>query len=132
MPATTRQAEPNVKTGILIVDDYVIIQESVTALLEKSGFIVLGAASQGAEAIQMAAELRPAVALLDLSMPLLAGINTALGVQGSSPLTKRIMVADEATLPSAPAGMAGYITKRNASDLVEAIRQDERSNEPQY
>jgi len=128
MSTIMKQGEPGLRLGILIVDDYVLVQESLTALLEKAGFLVLGGASQGAEAIQMAAELRPAIALLDLSKPLLSGINTAIGIHCSSPSTKRILLADEDALQSAPAGMSGYITKRTASDLVEAIRQVQRGN----
>jgi DNA-binding NarL/FixJ family response regulator len=128
MSTTMRQGEPGLKPGILIVDDYLLIQESLTAFLEKAGFVVLSGASQGAEAIQMAAKLRPAIALVDLSKPLLSGINTAIGIHRSSPLTKMILLADEDAdaLQSAPAGMAGYITKRKVRDLLEAIRQIQR------
>src|SRR5947209_12229675 len=126
MQTTTRQNEPGVRPGILIVDDYVLVQQSLTALLERAQLVVLGGASHGAEAIQMAAEIRPAIALLDLSKPLLSGINTAIGIHCSSPLTKRILLADEDALEAAPPGMAGYVTKRVASDLVDAVRQVQR------
>jgi DNA-binding NarL/FixJ family response regulator len=116
------------RPGILIVDDYVLVQEALKALLEKAGFVVLCGASQGAEAIQMAAELRPTIALVDLSKPLLSGINTAIEIQCSSPLTKTILLGDEDALQSAPAGMAGYITKQKVFDLMEAIRQIQRGN----
>jgi DNA-binding NarL/FixJ family response regulator len=126
MSTTIRQGESGLRPGILIVDDHIIVQEALTALLENVGFVVLSGASQGAEAIQMAADLRPRIAVIDLSKPHSSGINTAMGIRSSSPLTKMIVLADEDALQSAPAGLSGYITKQKACDLIGAIRQVER------
>ena len=60
---------------ILLADDHQLVREGFRVLLERQGFEVVGEAADGYKAVQLAAELKPEVALLDVSMPLLNGLD---------------------------------------------------------
>lgn len=72
---------------ILLADDHQIIRQSLKALLEQKGFAVVGEASDGHEAVRLANEKHPDVAVLDLSMPLLNGIDAARQIRHDLPGT---------------------------------------------
>src|SRR2546423_13176819 len=123
MQTPARPGEIGVRPGILLVEDYVLVQEAMTALLEKSGFLVLAGVANGDEAIRMAEELRPAIAVIDVSLPLVRGIQTAIVIQRPSPLTKRVLLVDGETIRLSPRGMSAYVNKTAGTDLVQALRQ---------
>jgi DNA-binding NarL/FixJ family response regulator len=112
---------------ILLADDHTIVRQGLRAILEREGYEVVGEASDGREAITFAEKFRPDVAVLDISMPLLNGIDAAREVAKVSPRTKTILLTmyteDHYVLESLRAGVTGYVLKmRAALALVQAIQ----------
>jgi DNA-binding NarL/FixJ family response regulator len=112
---------------ILLADDHTIVRQGLRAILEREGYEVVGEASDGREAISYAEKFRPDVAVLDISMPLLNGIDAAREITKSSPRTKTILLTmyteDHYVLESLRAGVTGYVLKmRAALALVQAIQ----------
>ncbi len=66
---------------ILLADDHVIVRQGLRGLLERAGFEVVGEAGDGQEAICLAKEKHPDVAVLDIGMPVLNGIDAARGIR---------------------------------------------------
>ncbi|HSC72381.1 MAG TPA: response regulator transcription factor [Candidatus Methylomirabilis sp.] len=113
---------------VLIVDDHPLIRQGMRSLLEKHGFAVVGEAADGREATQLAQELEPDVAVLDLAMPLLNGLDAAREITRTSRRTKTILVtihtADQYVLEALKAGVRGYVLKSQATaELVQAIQE---------
>jgi len=112
---------------ILIADDHLIVRQGVRALLEREGMRIVGEARDGHSAVRMARELRPDVAVLDLGMPSLNGIDAAREIMHDLPGTKTILLTmheeDQYILEALRIGVHGYVLKRQAvADLVQAIR----------
>ncbi len=113
---------------IILADDHEIVREGFRALLEGHGFRIVGEASDGHDAVRLAREFKPQVAVLDLSMPLLSGIEASRQITSISPGTKTILLTmykeDQYILEALRAGVSGYILKtKGARELVDAIRQ---------
>jgi len=111
---------------ILLADDHVLVRQGVRVLLEQAGMIVIGEAADGLEALQLAHTHAPAVALLDIAMPHLNGLETARRLRETVPQTKTILLTmhtDEPyVLAALHAGAVGYVVKTQAAaDLVQAI-----------
>jgi CheY-like chemotaxis protein len=77
--------------GILVVDDNPNIGHLLRAYVESNGFSVCGEAENGAEAIERAKELQPALILLDLTMPVMAGTQAAPLLKQAIPDVKIIL-----------------------------------------
>src|SRR3972149_4094835 len=96
---------------VLIADDHPLIRQGMRSLLEKHGFTVIGEAADGREATKLAQELEPDVAVLDLAMPLLNGLDSAREITRASRRTKTIVVtvhtADQDALAAPQAGVRG-------------------------
>jgi len=73
---------------LLIADDHAIVRDGLRAILKDEGFEVVGEASDGLEAIRLCEELGPDIAVVDISMPLLNGIDSARQILKASPKTK--------------------------------------------
>ncbi len=113
---------------VLIADDHPLIRQGLRTLLEQHGFTVVAEASDGREATQLAQELEPDVAVLDLAMPLLNGLDAAREITRTSRRTKTILVtvhtADQYVLAALQAGVRGYVLKSQATaELVQAIQE---------
>jgi DNA-binding NarL/FixJ family response regulator len=113
---------------VLIADDHPLIRQGLKTLLEQHGFTVVGEAADGREATQLAQELEPDVAVLDLAMPLLNGLDAAREIIRASRRTKAILVtvhtADQYVLEALQAGIRGYVLKSQATaQLVQAIQE---------
>jgi two-component system, NarL family, response regulator NreC len=111
---------------ILLADDHVIVRQGLRYILEEEGFQVVGEASNGQEAIRLAEKLCPEVAVLDVGMPLLNGIDATKEIVKASPRTKTILLTmhseNHFVLNSLRAGARGYLLKeRAAEDLVQAV-----------
>ncbi|HZC68486.1 MAG TPA: response regulator transcription factor [Nitrospirales bacterium] len=112
---------------ILLADDHQIVRQGVKQLLTREGYSVVGEAADGREAVRLARELCPDIAVLDLGMPLLNGVDAARQILKVSPSTKPILLTFKKEVPyvieAFRAGAKGYVLKTHgASDLFEAIR----------
>jgi DNA-binding NarL/FixJ family response regulator len=114
------------KPRVLLADDHTLMLGGLTKLLEPWCEIV-GSVTDGRALVEAAASSRPDLAIVDISMPLLNGIEAAQRVKEVSPETKLIIVSmHDATAyvqAAFKAGASGYLLKRSATDeLEQAIR----------
>ena len=115
-------------TRIVLADDHVLVREGLKSLLEREHFQVVAEASDGQEAVKLIETHHPDIAILDISMPTLNGIDAARGLTRSAPKTKVILLTqheEEQYIHEAlEAGVKGYVLKNQvANDLIQAIRQ---------
>lgn len=116
---------------IILADDHQIVRQGLKALLEREGFKVAGEASDGHEAIRLAQRLQPDLAVLDLMMPSLNGLDASREIAKVSPRTRSILLTmyteEPYILEALQAGMRGYVVKSQAvEDLVQAVREVNR------
>ena len=113
---------------ILLADDHTVLRESLAAVLRTStDCVVVGEANDGIEAIERAMELRPDIAVVDISMPRLSGIEVTRRIVTQLPHTRVLVLTmheeEEYVLHMIRAGAAGYMIKRAAtSELLSAVR----------
>jgi DNA-binding NarL/FixJ family response regulator len=114
-------------TRILIADDHGIVRAGIRLLLERqAGLEVVAEAADGIEAVEQALATRPALCILDVSMPRLTGLQAAREIRAQIPEARVLMLSmhdDEHYLFEAlKAGASGYVLKREADqDLVAAV-----------
>jgi len=114
------------RTRILIADDHALVAEACSRLLEPQ-FEVVGIVTDGRALLQAAAELRPEVVIVDVSMPQLNGLDAGEQIKQRSPSTKLIYLtmntgADVAA-EAFRRGASGYVLKHcSAEELVVAVR----------
>ena len=114
-------------TRVLIADDQTIVREGLSTLLSLlPGIEVVGAATDGEEAVQLVARLRPDVVLMDLRMPRMDGAEATRRIRQLAPATQVIVLttyADDASVFAAvQAGARGYLTKNaSAAEIRQAI-----------
>lgn len=114
--------------SILLADDHQVVRQGLKVLLEREGFEIIGEASDGHEAVNLASRVRPDVAVVDFMMPRLNGLDAAVQIQRLSPNTKTILLTmyteDQYVLEAFRNGLRGYVIKTQAAaDLVQAIRE---------
>jgi DNA-binding NarL/FixJ family response regulator len=114
------------KPRILLADDHSLVLEGFRRILEDQCEVV-GAAEDGRALLEAATRLKPNVVLLDISMPLLNGIDATRHLKKLLPDVKVVFVtmhADPAYLNEAfKAGASGYLLKRSAgTELIQAIQ----------
>lgn len=118
--------EPRLR--ILIADDHEIVRHGVRNLLEnETDFEICGEASIGRDAVNLGEKLQPDVAIMDLSMPDLNGLEAARQLKKLSPKTRILIFtmhdAEQLVHEVFNAGVAGYVLKSDAGQhLVTAIR----------
>jgi two-component system NarL family response regulator len=113
---------------VVIADDHRLFRDGLRSTLEGAGMKVLGEASDGAAAVALAAELRPDVVVLDLSMPGVSGLQALRQISSCSPDSQMVVLtvsAENADVLAALAGGAcGYLLKDTPADLLApSIRQ---------
>ena len=119
---------------ILLVDDHTIVRQGLKALLtSEKNMSIVGEAQTGREAVELVAQLRPTVVIMDLAMPRLNGAEATRQILKSSPSTKIIVLStysdDEHVQQALGAGAAAYLLKQTAAeDVVEAIREVSKGN----
>ncbi len=113
---------------ILVADNHGILRQGITALIEKqSDMEVIGEADNGLTAVKMARELRPDVVLMDVSMPVLNGIEATRQIKSELPEVKILALSVHAkrefVLDMVKAGVSGYMVKECVlDDLVRAVK----------
>jgi NarL family two-component system response regulator LiaR len=117
---------------VLVADDHVVVRKGIRALLAtEPGIDVVGEATDGAEAVRAAAELRPDIILMDIVMPEVDGIEAVRRIMAAQPGSRILVLTSFATddqiFPALKAGALGYLLKDTGpEDLVQAIRQVHR------
>lgn len=112
---------------VLIVDDHPVVREGLRIFLGGwADIAVIGEAADGAEAIREARRLLPDVILLDLSMPVMGGLEALPELRTASPASRVLILTssttDEAVLPAVRAGASGFLLKDAApADLARAV-----------
>jgi two-component system, NarL family, response regulator LiaR len=118
--------------SVLIADDHAIVRQGVRAFLEtQSDLAVVGEAESGDEAVRLVAELVPDVALIDLVMPGMDGVEAIRQVKRVSPHTQVIALTsyheDEHIFPALRAGTLSYVLKDiRPEELAEVVRRAAR------
>jgi two-component system response regulator NreC len=115
-------------TRVLLADDHSLIRQALRTLLERQGFQVVSEASNGQEALRSMEKTQPDVAILDIGMPVLNGVDAARELVKSSPKTKVILLTqhdeDQYVMEALRVGVRGYVLKSQAAeDLVHAIQE---------
>jgi two-component system, NarL family, response regulator NreC len=116
---------------VVLADDHVLVRQGLRSLLEREGFQIVAEASNGQEALRFVQTLKPDIAVMDITMPILNGLEAARQMSLSSPKTKTILLTqhdEEQYLSEAlEGGVKGYVLKSQvASDLIQAMRQVSR------
>ena len=120
---------------ILLVEDYEFFRVFVRSLLEEnSKFLIIGEATDGKQAVEKVAELRPDLILLDVGLPKLNGIKAAREIREISPTSKILFVSEnrswDIVQKCLDTGAHGYVVKSSAgSDLLPAIREVLQGNQ---
>lgn len=112
---------------VLIADDHRLFAEALEAILGGDDRIeILGQAGDGEEAVRLAHALRPDVILMDISMPVLDGIEATRRIGANASGARVLMLTGSNSRADVDrarqAGAAGYVTKdRIAAELIDAI-----------
>lgn len=115
------------KIRVLIADDHTLVRESLVSVLNGSGHCqVVGEAADGLVALQLAASLDPDVAIVDISMPHLGGLEVVRRLQAEAPRTRTLVLTmhedQEYLLQAVRAGASGFLLKDCAtSELISAV-----------
>ena len=115
------------KLRILVADDHELVRHGIRGLLRaRRGWRVIGEAANGREAVEKTNKLKPDVAILDVSMPDLDGLQAARQIRDASPNTKVVVLtmheSDQMVHQVLEAGALGYVLKSDlAANLVKAV-----------
>ncbi len=113
---------------VVLCEDHALVREGTRRVLAESAeIVVLGEAGDGRQAVELIEKHRPDVAVLDIRMPKLSGIEVLRQIRASSPATRALMLTahddDEFILAAMDAGAAGYLLKTaRPAELLDAIR----------
>jgi len=119
---------------LLLADDHNLIRSGICALLKiEPDFQIVGEASSGREAVNLATKLSPNILIMDIAMPLLNGVEATRQVLKNCPNTKVIILSaynDDAHIESVvAAGAAAYLLKQTAAnEIVRAVREVHKGN----
>jgi len=114
---------------VLVADDHTLVRESLVKVLDGSGEChVVAQAADGLEAVEKAMQVRPDVAIVDISMPGLNGVEVVRRLHAELPETRTLVLTmhedEEYVLHVVRAGAAGYLLKDSPiSELINAVRQ---------
>ncbi len=122
------------KIEVLLADDHTVVRQGLRVLLEAAEDIkVVAEAENGRQAVQMAVKFQPDVAIIDVAMPLLNGLEATRQITREVPGTKVLILSsysdDEYVQQLIEEGATGYLVKQTAAnDLVKAIREAQKGN----
>ena len=113
---------------VLLADDHIMVREGTRRILEREPDLeVVGEAGDGRETIDLVAETHPDVVVMDISMPVMNGIEATKGIKRLLPQTAVLVLTayddDEYVFAILEAGAAGYLLKNaRGSELIDAVR----------
>ena len=111
-------------TTVLIADDHQLLRQALRRAMEDAGLVVLGEAGDGAEAVQLVNELRPELVIMDVTMPVLGGIEATRRVHAAHPDLPIVVLTmhDEDALreEALRAGASAFLTKDSSMQEVVA------------
>jgi DNA-binding NarL/FixJ family response regulator len=118
---------------VLLAEDHLIVRQGLKALLERAGMEVVGEASDGLEAVRLAEKHKPDVAVLDVVMPNLNGLDAGRQIMQKVPGTRIALLTmqteDHQVASALRAGVKAYLLKTQAAeDLVQAIHEVNRGH----
>jgi DNA-binding NarL/FixJ family response regulator len=114
--------------SVLLADDHAILLDGLRALLEaESDLKVVGRAINGEEAVRLARQLRPDVAIVDINLPVMNGVEATRRIRESSPSTAILILSAHVSAHhmdrALRAGAVGYVVKASPGpELVKAVR----------
>jgi DNA-binding NarL/FixJ family response regulator len=122
---------------ILIADDHSVVRAGLRALLEsRAGWEVCGEACDGRDAVEKATKLKPDVAVLDIGMPLLNGVEATRRIRTVSPNTEILILtmheSDDLVQQVVQAGARGYILKDEADRVLLAAVEASSQHKPYF
>jgi two-component system response regulator NreC len=123
---TAEEIDKSTLIGILLVDDHEVVRRGLRMLLESQpDLVIVGEASTGGEALQLAQELRPDIILMDITLPDISGIEATRQLQQLASQSKIIALTihedEQFFFEMLQAGASGYVPKRAAPEFVGEI-----------
>jgi len=128
MPAQTANRNPHSAISVVLADDHAIVRDGLRMILEAQGDItVVGDAADGRQAVRLIQQLRPDMAVMDIAMPELNGIEATYEIRQTCPETQVVILSMHSTAEhvfrALQAGAQGYLLKESAGmEMVEAVR----------
>jgi DNA-binding NarL/FixJ family response regulator len=121
---------------VLVVDDHPVWRDGVRSDLEAAGYLVVGEAADGSEAIATARDAMPEVVLMDLQLPQVSGVEATRRIIEESPHVKVLVLSASAeerdVLEAVKAGASGYLLKSSTSEELVSAVQRVRDGEPVF
>jgi len=125
---THPQPSQNEKLRVVLADDHELVRDGLRWIIDNQNDMeVVGEANNGADAVRLVADLRPAILIVDVSMPGMTGVEVTEVVRAASPETQVIGVTrhrdSQFVTAMLAAGAAGYVLKQSSSaELLQAVR----------
>jgi DNA-binding NarL/FixJ family response regulator len=131
MAVTHGKTSPSTSGGrarVLLVDDHQLLRQAVRRALEDAGMEVVAEAGDGSEAVRLASELNPDVVLMDVSMPVLDGVEATRRIHAANADLPVLMLTmhgeDSQRREAIVAGASGFLTKdASMQDVVRTVQQ---------
>jgi NarL family two-component system response regulator LiaR len=116
---------------VIVADDHSLFRDGLVSLLEAGGFEIVGQYGDGQAAVEAALRLRPDVVLLDLTMPILTGLEALKAIRAAWPEARVVMLTasddDDYLFHASEAGASGYLLKSLPADqFLDMLRGLER------
>ena len=119
---TVRMTDGMTLPRLLLVDDHKLLRQGLRRAVEEAGFDVVGEAGDGEEAVRLAVELQPDLVLMDVTMPVLDGIEATRRLRHSCPEARVVILTmhgeEETVARALRAGALAYLLKDCSTDQV--------------